>query len=463
MGLIFFSMLAGALSGLLGWAIVEPFSPGLGDPFAWQRWEMLYAATIGGLIGCSIGGVNGWNQGSTAHLLRGALVGLVIGAPGGLLGLQLGGAIFTAVAGQAGVESLPLLKAIIARTLAFIPLGGMIGVVMGASGMSWKRAWVGGLGGCIGGALGGLSFDTVASVLGPILVTAKGGMGQVGADNIPRIAAEVGGPSRAILAVLLGASIGLFTAVFARATRTAWLRLVLGRNEGKEWIVDAPRTFIGRSERAHVPLFGDPNIAPMHACIERSSSGYVLVDAGSPLGTGLNGQRITRAPLIDGANIQIGGYTLIFMMRAGAARRAAEAASRGMAIPQAPVGPTSGGSHTVVAPVAQGITPPAPRATIPVSSSGNSTLVAVDGPLVGQRFEITSMVEIGRETGPIPLAHDWMLSRRHARISPIGAAALEVVDLQSTNGTFVNGARITTATIKNGDILKLGGTTFRVE
>lgn len=104
-----------------------------------------------------------------------------------------------------------------------------------------------------------------------------------------------------------------------------------------------------------------------------------------------------------------------------------------------------------------------PKPSVVAQGAGNSTLVAVDGPLIGQRFEITSMIEVGRETGPIPLAHDWMLSRRHARISPIGSAALEVVDLQSTNGTFVNGSRVTTATIKNGDVLKIGGTTFRVE
>lgn len=456
-------MLAGAAAGLLGWGITEPFSPGLGDPFAWQRWEMLFAALVGGLIGFSIGAVNGWNQGSTTHLLRGAIVGLLIGALAGLLGLQVGGAIFTAVTGQSGLEGLPMLKAVVARTLAFIPFGGMIGIVMGAAGMSWKRAWVGGIGGCIGGALGGLSFDLVASILGPIQLAAKGGMGQIGPDNIPRMTAEVGGPSRAVFAVLLGASIGLFTAVFARATRTAWLRLVLGRNEGKEWIVDAYRTFIGRSERAHVPLFGDPNIAPMHACIERTNSGYVLIDGGSALGTGLNGQRITSAPLVDGASIQICGYTLIFMLRAGAARRAAEAASHAAGGRPAPTPSQAIGAHTVVAPVAHGIATPVARPSVPAVGMGNSTLVAVDGPLIGQRFEVTGMIEIGRETGPIPLAHDWMLSRRHARISPLGSAALEVVDLQSTNGTFVNGTRITTATIKNGDVLKLGVTTFRVE
>lgn len=463
MGLIFFSMLAGAAAGLLGWGITEPFSPGLGDPFAWQRWEMLFAACVGGLIGLAIGAVNGWNQGSSSHLIRGAVVGLVIGAPAGLLGLQLGGAIFTAITGQAGVEGLPILKAVVARTLAFIPFGGMIGMVMGAAGMSWKRAWVGGIGGCIGGALGGMSFDLVAGILGPMVLSMKGGMGQVGTDNIPRMTAEVGGPSRAVFAVLLGASIGLFTAVFARATRTAWVRLVLGRNEGKEWIVDAQRTYIGRSERAHVPLFGDPNVAPMHACIERTSSGYVLIDGGSAMGTGLNGQRISSAPLIDGANIQICGYTLIFMLRAGAARRAAEAAFRAAAMPPGAGNSQLAGAHTVVAPVAQGIAPMPPKPSVVAQGAGNSTLVAVDGPLIGQRFEITSMIEVGRETGPIPLAHDWMLSRRHARISPIGSAALEVVDLQSTNGTFVNGSRVTTATIKNGDVLKIGGTTFRVE
>jgi pSer/pThr/pTyr-binding forkhead associated (FHA) protein len=48
-----------------------------------------------------------------------------------------------------------------------------------------------------------------------------------------------------------------------------------------------------------------------------------------------------------------------------------------------------------------------------------------------------------------------MVSRLHCRLSA-GAAELEVVDLESTNGTYVNGARVARAILKDGDRLGIG-------
>ncbi len=476
MGLLFFAMIAGGLAGFAGWAIVEPSNPGLiNDPIAWQRWEMLYAAIIGAFIGCAIGAVNGWYQGSKSHLMRGGLLGLLIGAPGGLLGLQIGGQLFQSIASsRGGVEGMPLPMAILARTLAFMPFGAVIGAVVGAAGLSWRRVAVGALGGAVGGILSGMSFDLVAGILGPMLIMAKGGLNQVDAAGVPRVAAEVGGPSRAILAILLGMSIGLFTAMFARLTRTAWVRLVLGRNEGKEWIVDAAQTFMGRNEKAHVPLFGDMNIAPMHACIQRNGPQYMLVDGGSQIGTYINGQRIAQAPLFDGAVIQIGPYQLIFSLRAGAQRRAIEAA-HGAPMAPMPQGyqPTPNQQQQTqmydlasqmtqqVSSVQQTVVMPQPMQPAPQSGVPR-VLHAVDGPMAGRMFSINIAMEIGRESGPIPLAFDTSVSRKHVQFAT-SANGVEVADLGSTNGTFVNGNRITSTTIHPGDLVKIGVTTFRVE
>jgi pSer/pThr/pTyr-binding forkhead associated (FHA) protein len=54
-----------------------------------------------------------------------------------------------------------------------------------------------------------------------------------------------------------------------------------------------------------------------------------------------------------------------------------------------------------------------------------------------------------------------LVSRVHCRLSA-GAAELEVVDLESTNGTFVNGERIARALLKNGDKLGVGKLEFVV-
>lgn len=94
--------------------------------------------------------------------------------------------------------------------------------------------------------------------------------------------------------------------------------------------------------------------------------------------------------------------------------------------------------------------------------TGMPTLVATDGPLAGQRFPLNMALELGRECQQVPMAFDTSASRKHARIEPSGAF-VNVTDLGSTNGTFVNGQRVTNAMAKNGDIVKVGATNFRIE
>jgi ABC transport system ATP-binding/permease protein len=54
-----------------------------------------------------------------------------------------------------------------------------------------------------------------------------------------------------------------------------------------------------------------------------------------------------------------------------------------------------------------------------------------------------------------------LVSRIHCRLTA-GAADLEVVDLESTNGTYVNGARVERALLKTGDRLGVGKVEFVV-
>jgi pSer/pThr/pTyr-binding forkhead associated (FHA) protein len=54
-----------------------------------------------------------------------------------------------------------------------------------------------------------------------------------------------------------------------------------------------------------------------------------------------------------------------------------------------------------------------------------------------------------------------LVSRVHCRLTA-GAADLEVTDLDSTNGTFVNGARVDRALLKIGDRLAIGKVLFVV-
>jgi pSer/pThr/pTyr-binding forkhead associated (FHA) protein len=66
---------------------------------------------------------------------------------------------------------------------------------------------------------------------------------------------------------------------------------------------------------------------------------------------------------------------------------------------------------------------------------------------------------IGRAARADFIVDAALVSRVHCRLSA-GAADLEVVDLESTNGTFVNGERIERALLKSGDTLGVGKVEF---
>jgi len=89
-------------------------------------------------------------------------------------------------------------------------------------------------------------------------------------------------------------------------------------------------------------------------------------------------------------------------------------------------------------------------------------VVVTSGPSTGQRFPVGGGLEVGREATGIRLSGDSQASRRHARLqsTPTG---IEVSDLGSTNGTFVNGQRIQTAVAGPGDVIQVGSTSLRIE
>jgi ABC transport system ATP-binding/permease protein len=62
---------------------------------------------------------------------------------------------------------------------------------------------------------------------------------------------------------------------------------------------------------------------------------------------------------------------------------------------------------------------------------------------------------IGRSTGAQFIVDAALVSRVHCRLSA-GATELQVADLDSTNGTFVNGTRVTCSKLKEGDRLGVG-------
>jgi pSer/pThr/pTyr-binding forkhead associated (FHA) protein len=89
------------------------------------------------------------------------------------------------------------------------------------------------------------------------------------------------------------------------------------------------------------------------------------------------------------------------------------------------------------------------------------TLIFDNGPLAGHRIEVGSGLVLGREEADVVI-DDPSVSRRHAVIRPL-QDGLEIEDLDSLNGTWVNGRRIAGATgLAPGDRVRLGDSSFEV-
>ena len=63
---------------------------------------------------------------------------------------------------------------------------------------------------------------------------------------------------------------------------------------------------------------------------------------------------------------------------------------------------------------------------------------------------------IGRATGADFIIDGALISRVHCQLTASRGGDLEVRDLESTNGTFVNDQRVDTAQLSSGDRLRVG-------
>ena len=112
----------------------------------------------------------------------------------------------------------------------------------------------------------------------------------------------------------------------------------------------------------------------------------------------------------------------------------------------------------VTAPIAERHEKRAPRA-------GFLVVISSKDLEVGAKLELThGQLTVGR--GPLndlQLLEDDFASGRHARFDP-RRDGVWIEDLGSTNGTFVNGVRLTSSRrLTPGDIVRIGETDFRYE
>src|ERR1043165_4036785 len=100
----------------------------------------------------------------------------------------------------------------------------------------------------------------------------------------------------------------------------------------------------------------------------------------------------------------------------------------------------------------------------PVSiTNRNACLVHIypTGPAMGSRYTLNELpIVLGRASDCDIRINDHSVSRRHARIQP-GADGYYAVDLQSTNGTYVNDIPASMYKLRDGDYLRVGNCIYR--
>ncbi|HEX4226708.1 MAG TPA: FHA domain-containing protein, partial [Pseudonocardiaceae bacterium] len=212
---------------------------------------------------------------------------------------------------------------------------------------------------------------------------------------------------------------------------------------------------VGSDLRADLRL-AHPLIARAHLLLRFDHGRWIAVDNNSLNGVFLNGQRVPVVDIRDGQTINIGkpdGPCVTFEVgprrepplphpdRPGGPRRTGSSP-----IIRRP-GPASGPSSDHNPPTRLGVT--GEVAHFP------TTRVKGLGPEADRRASATGIAWIGRSLDNDIVIPDVLASRHHAFLTPTPIGA-EIRDAQSINGTFVNGVRVGSAVLTEGDVVTIG-------
>jgi pSer/pThr/pTyr-binding forkhead associated (FHA) protein len=265
-----------------------------------------------------------------------------------------------------------------------------------------------------------------------------------------------------------------------RRTRASGGRLV-SLVDGREYAIPAEGLVIGRDASCDV-VVPTAEVSRRHAQITPSNEGYVLKDT-STNGVFVNGERVSVTQTLGrGDIVRVGNEDFRFYADlvvdatppdvtptpaepAAAAEAARAAAAIRSAFPAEQAAPPP-------VPAASGAGSPtpiiAPRIVTTPPASGRPVLATLEvvstGVLKGQRFEIrTALTHVGRGPHNDIVLPDESISDAHAKLQK-REAGWYVVDMGSTNGTYVGGRRVETEhKLEGAPDLRFGGVkvTFR--
>jgi cytochrome P450/NADPH-cytochrome P450 reductase len=200
---------------------------------------------------------------------------------------------------------------------------------------------------------------------------------------------------------------------------------------------------VGRDPECDV-VVTDGRVSWHHAVLRQEGGRWVLADNGSTNGIYAADQRVDRVEITGDCLVRLGhpvdGPVLRCTVSGPGPGVPARPVTRVVAVPP--------GGDGAAAPSGQPVPPQEP--VLPAHEEPGAP-----GPLA------TGTLRIGRAPDNDIVVTDPGVSRHHAELHSV-AGAYSIVDLGSNNGTFVNGRRVTTVPLAEGDIVRVGSCTFRL-
>jgi len=209
-----------------------------------------------------------------------------------------------------------------------------------------------------------------------------------------------------------------------------------------------PSYRIGRDPEADICV-ADPRVSWQHAILSQQDGGWLLQDSGSTNGTFVDRQRVRQIAITGDCAIRLGhpddGPLLSCSMTA------VEDGAGGPAVVQAATArwqPDQPAAGHVAAPLPD----IRPQSRSDGSSRSPSAVMSLP----------TRRLRIGRAADNDIVVSDLSVSRYHAELRRASRGGFEIVDMDSHNGTFLNGQRVTSAPVTEADLIGIGPATFRL-
>ena len=216
------------------------------------------------------------------------------------------------------------------------------------------------------------------------------------------------------------------------------------RAQGSDRMLQAgPSYRIGRDPESDIVL-DDPRVSWNHAVLRLERDFWLLEDAGSRNGTFVGSDRVRQVPITGNCLIRLGHPE----------DGPAVSCSLGRSLA------AGDGSAAVADPPATPPVPPATPATPATPARVPESQVVQRPPSAVMRVT-TTVLRIGRAGDNDVVVSDLSVSRYHAELRRT-ARGFEVIDLESHNGTFLNGQRISAAPVTEDDLIGVGPATFRL-